>query len=400
MERSVQNCSASSQRIILLLAIAGGTAVMNVFFNQPLLVEIATSFQVSARAASSIPTFTQIGFGIGVILFVPLGDMVQRRRLLPIMLACTACGLLAAATASNLLWLSVASLFIGLTTVIHPIVVSFAAQITAPPQRGKAVGTVLSGIFTGILLSRTVGGVVAAHFGWRTVYWLAAGLMIVLAVVLSMTLPKSQSAAISYPRLMRSLPQLFIEQPVLRETVVIGAMQFGGFNAFWTTLAFLLSTPPYHYGSEVAGLFGLVGIVGATAAPLVGRLADQKGPRLTVGLSIIIIASAYVVFWLLGYALWGLIAGVILLDLGVQAGLVSNQARIYTLLPETYNSRLNTVYALFYYLGGALGSTLGAYSWSLWQWSGVCSIGLLMMVIACATYFGGYKRDSPRQKAN
>jgi predicted MFS family arabinose efflux permease len=386
MGMSVQNRSASWQRTILLLAIAGGTAVMNVFFNQPLLADIAASFHVSARAVSSIPTFTQIGFAIGVILFVPLGDMVQRRRLIPIMLAGIACGLIAAAVAPNLTWLCFASLAIGLTTVIHPIVVSFAAQITAPPQRGKAVGTVLGSIFTGMLLSRTVGGFVGAYFGWRTVYWLAAGLMIVLAVILSMLLPKSQSATISYPQLMRSLPKLFVEQPVLRQTVIIGAMQFGVFNAFWTTLVFLLSTPPYHYGSEVTGLFGLVGIVGATAAPLVGRLADKKGPRLTVGLAILIIALAYVVFWLFGYNLWGLIAGVILLDLGVQAGLVSNQARIYTLLPETYNSRLNTVYALFYYLGGALGSTLGAYGWSVWQWRGVCIVGFLMLVVAFATY--------------
>ncbi len=400
MAKSVQDHSASLQRTILLLAITGGTSVMNVFFNQPLLADIAASFQVSAKAASSIPTFTQIGFGIGVILFVPLGDMVQRHRLIPMMLAWIACGLLAAAVAPNLTWLSVASLGIGLTTVIHPIVVSFAAQIMAPQERGKAVGTVLSGIFTGMLLSRTVGGVVGAHFGWRSVYWLAAGLMIVLAVVLSMLLPKSQSATTSYPQLMRSLPKLFIEQPVLRETVIIGAMQFGVFNAFWTTLVFLLSTPPYHYGSEVAGLFGLVGIVGATAAPIVGRLADRKGPRLTVGLSIVIIALAYVVFWLLGYDLWGLIAGVILLDLGVQAGLVSNQARIYTLLPENYNSRLNTVYALFYYLGGALGSSLGAYSWNMWHWRGVCTVGLSMMIVAFATYFVGHKRDSPRQRVN
>ncbi len=228
----------------------------------------------------------------------------------------------------------------------------------------------------------------------------SAGLMIVLAVILSMLLPKSQSTTISYLQLMRSLPQLFIEQPVLRETVVIGAMQFGVFNAFWTTLVFLLSKSPDHYGSEVAGLFGLVGIVGAIAAPLVGRLADRKGSRLTVGLSIIVIALAYVIFWLLGYNLWGLIAGVIVLDLGVQAGLVSNQARIYTLLPETYNSRLNTVYAFFYYLGGALGSSLGLYSWSLWGWSGVCTVGLLMMAVASATYLVGHKRDLPHQRAN
>ena len=383
---SVQKFSESREKTILLLAIAGGAAVMNVFYNQPLLADIAESFHVSARAISSIPTFTQIGFGIGVILFVPLGDMVERRRLIPVLMAGVACALLAVALAPNLFWLSVACLLTGMTTVIHPIVLSFAAQITTPPQRGKAVGIVLSGIFTGMLLSRTASGFIGTHLGWRAIYWLAAGLMFVLAIVLALRLPKSPSAKISYLKLMRSLPRLIVEQPVLRETAVIGAMQFGVFNAFWTTLVFLLATPPYHYGSEVAGLFGLVGIVGIIAAPLVGRLADGKAPRL-IGLALIAIALAYAVFLLFGYYLWGLIAGAILLDLGVQAGLVFNQARIYTLLPETYTSRLNTIYAFFYYLGGALGSTLGAYGWSVWKWKGVCLVGFCMISIAFVAYF-------------
>ena len=383
---SVQKFSSSQQKTIWLLALAGGAGIMNVFYNQPLLAEIAESFHVSARAISSIPTFTQIGFGVGVLLFVPLGDMVERRRLIPLLMAGVACALLAVALAPNLFWLSVACLLTGLTTVIHPIVLSFAAQITAPPQRGKAVGTVLSGIFTGMLLSRTASGFIGTHLGWRAVYWLAAGLMIVLAIVLALKLPKSPSPKISYLELMRSLPRLIFKQPVLRETAIIGAMQFGAFNAFWTTLAFLLVTPPYDYGSAVAGLFGLVGIVGITAAPLLGRLTDRKGSSL-IALALMIITLAYVVFFLFGYYVWGLIAGAILLDLGVQAGLVFNQARIYTLLPETYNSRLNTIYAFFYYLGGALGSTLGAYGWSVWKWQGVCLVGFCMMSIAFVAYF-------------
>lgn len=386
------NRSASKPSTILLLAIAGGISVINVYFNQPLLADIAASFHVSPQQVSLIPACTQIGFGIGVILFVPLGDMVQRRKFIPIMLVLLAGALVAAAVAQNLTWLAIANLGIGATTVMHPIFVSFAAQISIPPQRGKAVGKVLSGVFTGILLSRTIGGFVGAHFGWQAMYWLAAGLMMCLAVVLAILLPKSPSANISYPELMLSLPKLFIQQPVLRETVIIGAMQFATFSAFWTTLIFLLSTPPYHYGSEVAGLFGLVGVVGAAAAPIAGRIADKKGPRLTVGLAIVTITLSYLCFFLIGNQLWGLIAGVILLDLGVQAGLVSNQARIYSLLPETYNSRLNTVYALFYYLGGALGSTLGAYGWSLGHWQGVCLVGFLMLGVAFIIYLRGNRK--------
>jgi predicted MFS family arabinose efflux permease len=397
----MQNRSAGRQNTIWLLAIAGGVTIMNVFYNQPLLADIARSFQVSVSSVSSIPALTQIGFGVGLLLFVPLGDMVNRQKLIVAKLILVTCALIAAAVSPSHIWLSAASLAIGLTTVVPPIVVPFAAQISAPLERGKAIGTVMSGIFFGILLSRTISGFIGATLGWRAVYWIAAMLMLVLAVVLAKLLPTNKpSSQISYPQLMQSLPQLIQQQSVLREASVTGAMLFGVFNAFWTTLVFLLSRPPYHYGSEVAGLFGLVGISGSAAAPMVGSLADKRGPRLTVGLAIAITVVAYGVFWLWGYQLWGLAVGAILLDLGVQAGMVSNQARIYTLLPETYNSRLNTIYMVSYYLGGALGSTLGAYGWSVWQWKGVCTVGLLMLVIAFAAYFGGRKHHSPRQRVN
>lgn len=249
----------------------------------------------------------------------------------------------------------------------------------------------MSGVLIGILLARTVSGFVGASFGWRAMYWIASGLMIVFAVGLAVLLPKSQpSLTMSYRQLMQSLWGLIREQPVLREASIIGAMSFGAFSAFWSTLVFFLEKPPYHYGSEVAGLFGLVGVVGAGAAPLAGRLADKKSPRITVGLAIIITTSSFFIFWLKGYQLWGLIVGVILLDLGVQAAQVSNQARIFSLLPEAY-SRLNALYIMFYFVGGAIGSFLGAYGWSRWQWNGVCGVGLLMMVVAIVTFFRGSK---------
>ena len=390
----------SSAGTIRLLAIAGGITIMNVFYNQPLLADIAGSFQVSATSVSFIPTLTQIGFGVGLLLFVPLGDMVNRQKLIVILLVLVTCALIAAAVSPSHVWLSAAHLSIGLTTVVPPIVVPFAAQIAAPKERGKAIGTVMSGIFFGILLSRTISGFIGATLGWRAMYWIASGLMLALAVLLTRLLPANKpSSQISYPQLMQSLAQLIQKQSVLREASVTGAMLFGVFNAFWTTLVFLLAKPPYHYGSEVAGLFALVGITGSAAAPIVGLLADKRGSRLTVGLAIAITTVAYGVFWLWGYKLWGLAAGAILLDLGVQAGMVSNQARIYTLLPETYNSRLNTVYMVSYYLGGALGSTLGAYGWSLWKWRGVCLVGLLMLVVAFVAYFKGRKHQYQRVKS-
>jgi predicted MFS family arabinose efflux permease len=246
----------------------------------------------------------------------------------------------------------------------------------------------MSGLLIGVLLARTVSGFIGEAFGWRAVYWMASGLMIVLAVALFILLPRSQpSFKVSYRKLMQSLPGLIRTQPVLREAAMTGAMLFGAFSCFWTTLVFLLEKPPYHYGSQVAGLFGLVGVIGAAAAPIVGRLADKRSPRLTVGLAIVISILSFLVFWLFGYQLWGLIVGVILLDLGTQAGQVANQSRIYSLEPE-FHSRLNTVYMVSYFVGGSLGSYLATYSWSVWKWSGVCAIALLMLVVAGAAHSG------------
>jgi predicted MFS family arabinose efflux permease len=372
---------------VWLLTVASGVAVANLYYNQPLLAEIGRSLNVSAQQVGYIPTLTQIGYAIGLLLIVPLGDMIERRRLLVTMFAIVACALVAAAVSPNIVWLAIASLAIGITTIVPQLIIPFVAQLAEPRERGKAVGTVISGLLLGILLARTVSGFVGAILSWQAMYWIASGLMIVFAVVLWKLLPKSQpSIAISYPRLMRSLLVLIREQPVLREAALIQAMEFGAFSAFWSTLIFLLETPPYHYGSQVAGLFGLVGAAGATAAPFIGRLADGKSPRWVVGIAIAITTSAFLVFWLFGYQLWGLIIGIILLDLGVQAAQVPNQTRVTSLVQEA-SSRANAVFVASFFFGGAFGSFVGTYAWSKWQWNGVCIVGLCMLSIAFAIYF-------------
>jgi len=268
----------------------------------------------------------------------------------------------------------------------------FAAHLAAPQERGKVVGMVASGVFIGILLARLVSGMVGASLGWRAMYWIASGLMVVIAIVLAKFLPKSRpSSTLSYGQLLRSLGELLKEQPRLGEASVTQALLFGSFNAFWTTLIFLLESPPYHYGSQAAGLFGLVGVVGASAAPVVGRLSDRKSPRLAVGLAIMIILSSWLVLWRFGYQLWGLIVGVTLLDLGLQAGHVSNQSLIFSLLPNA-RSRLNTVYGVTNFIGAALGSLIAALSWGMWQWNGVCLLGLSLSVLAFIIYLKGRKR--------
>ncbi len=379
------------RNIIWLMAITSGAAAANLYYNQPLLAAIAQSLDASTREIGLIPTLSQIGYALGNFLFVPLGDLLERRRLIVTMLTATALALGAAAVSPNITWLVVTSLIIGTTTIVPQLTVPFAAQLAPPPVRGKVVGTVMGGLLIGILLARTVSGFVGAKLGWQAMYWIASGFMLVLAFTLFHLLPKSQPAIVmSYQQLMRSMLKL-VRQPVLQEASLTGAMSFGAFSAFWSTLVFFLEQPPYRYGSDIAGLFGLIGVVGAAAAPLAGRLADKRSPRLAVVLGLSVTALSFLVFWLLGYQLWGLIIGVILLDLGVQVTTVSNQALIYR-LPEEAHSRLNALFITFYFLGGAFGSFLGTYGWNLWQWNGVCAAGFVLVIVAFAAFLIRHKR--------
>ena len=372
--------------LVWIMAIACGATVANLYYNQPLLEIMAQEFKASPHAIGFIPVLTQVGYATGILLFVPLGDLTEQRRLIVIMLGTTAGALALAAGAPTLTWLAASHFAVGLTAIAAQVIIPLATQLTPAPSRGKVVGTVMGGVLIGILLARTVSGFVGAYLGWRAMYWLASAMMLILAGTLSKVLPRHQpTLKVSYLSLMKSLVRLIRTQPILRQASVAGAMCFGAFSAFWTTLVFFLAQPPYHYASEVTGLFGLVGIVGAAAAPLVGLLADRKGPRLAVGLGLIVTLLSFAVFWLLGHQLWGLIIGVILLDFGVQSTQVSNQASIYR-LPLEMHSRLNALYIMFYFVGGAIGSFLGAYGWSHWQWNGVCGVSALMLAIALIAF--------------
>ncbi len=372
--------------LVWSMASASGATVANLYYNQPLLAVMAQSFHASTHAAGLIPMLTQIGYAVGILLFVPLGDLIERRQLIVTTLGATALALAIAAISPSMTWLIAASFAIGVTAIAAQIMVPFAAQLANPRDRGRVVGTVMSGVLIGILLARTVSGFVGATLGWRAMYWLASGAMVLLAIILFRVLPRSQpSLKVSYQRLMVSLFKL-VQQPVLQEAATIGAMSFGAFSAFWSTLVFLLVQPPYQYGSDVAGLFGLVGVIGAIAAPLVGKIADRSSPNLTVGLGISITTLSFLIFLGLEHQLWGLVVGVMLLDLGVQTTQISNQALIYS-LPLEFHSRLNALYIMFYFVGGAIGSFLAAYGWSRWQWNGVCAPSLVMLAIAFVTFF-------------
>ena len=381
-----QRVATIDKKLVWVLAVACALSVANAYYSQPLLADIARSFAVADGVVGFLATLTQLGFALGLLLLVPLGDAVERRHLVTLSLLAVTIALIATALAPSIGFLAVASFAVGLTTVVPQIIVPFAASLAAPHERGKVVGTVMSGLLIGILLARTVSGYIGAQFGWRAMYWIAAALMFLLAIVLRRMLPREQpSTSISYPQLLRSLWGLLRTEPTIREVSLFGAMAFGAFSIFWVTLSFYLQTPPYHYGSTVAGLFGLVGVVGALTASWVGKLSDRMSARTITGVMLICALLAFIAFWLAGQWLWGLIIGVILLDLGTQGAHISNQARVYSLRPEA-SSRLNTLYMVIYFLGGSLGSSLGAYGWSVARWNGVCFVGVVMLLVALMVY--------------
>jgi len=374
-------------KLIWLLTVAAGMAVANLYYNQPLLADIAHSFAISASQVGFLGTLTQLGYALGLLLLVPLGDSRARRPLIVTLLVLEAGALLANAFAPGVAWIVLTSFAVGFLTVVPQIILPFAASLADDRQRGRIVGTVLSGILTGILLARTVSGFIGAQLGWRVMYGIAAGLMLLLALVLWRALPRQpQTSSTPYLELLGSLWKIIQTEPALRPVCLFGALTFATFNIFWVTLAFFLRTPPYHFGSAVVGLFGVVGVVGIMVAPQVGRLADRTGnPRLTISLGLLIMLLAFGLFWLFGSSLWGLIVGVILLDLGSQTMLTSCQAIVQSLRPEA-RSRLNTIYMTCYFLGGAAGSALGSSGWGFGGWACVCAIGVLLLLSALVVF--------------
>ncbi len=370
------------QSLLWIMAIASGLAVANLYYNQPLLADMATSFGISRDRAGYISTFTQIGYALGMLLFVPLGDIRERRKLISTLLILVTISLLAAAVSTHIVWMYIASFAIGLTTVVPQILVPFSAQLATPEQRGKVIGTVMSGLLFGILLARTISGLIGGTWGWRWMYGIAAILMFILFLVLRRKLPHVEPLMKStYRELVISMGGLIRQYAVLREGALIGALNFASFSVFWTSLSFYLEGEPYHYSSQIAGLFGLVGVVGALGAPVVGRIADRIQPKWIIGCMITITLISFAFFGWWGGSLIGLMIGIVLLDLGVQGAQVSNQARIYA-LNDSARSRLNTVLMVSTFLGGAIGSSVSSYMWKIGGWSAVSLSGGVFMLLS------------------
>ncbi|HLH75869.1 MAG TPA: MFS transporter [Candidatus Binataceae bacterium] len=381
--------SRLSRRLVLVLAIGAATAIANLYWGQPLLAGIARTLHLSVRQASIMPTMAELGYALGLALFVPLGDIVERRRLITILLGACALFLAGIAIAPSAPMLYASSLLLGISASVVQVVVPLSAALAAPEERGEVVGIVNCVMFLGILAARILSGFIGGAWGWRAMYWLAALLNAAIALALTRLLPLSPPAQrLRYSQLMGSLKGVLAELPDLRESALLGALGFAGLQCLWGIIAFFVSHPPYHYGPRAAGLLALGGIPGALLVPVVGRIADRRSPILTTGVALMIGLSAYLFLALFGHHLLGLIVGVIILDIGVHSNHVSNQTRVYALKPEARN-RIATIYMVSYFFGGSLGTMAGANAWSLVGWTGVCGTGVMLFSLALLIFARG-----------
>jgi predicted MFS family arabinose efflux permease len=375
MREDAQLGAGISRACVLLLAVTCGAAVANLYYAQPLLHTIAESFSVSDATAGLLVTVTQAGYVIGLALLVPLGDLLERRRLIAATLLLTAATLALAAAAPSFVLFALALAVVGVTAVVAQIVVPMSSSLAAEQERGSVVGTVMSGLLIGILLARTFSGLVAQLLGWRAVFAVAAGAMLLLAAILRRALPKVPSTErLGYAALLRSVLELVKGEPLLRQRMLLGATAFGCFSVLWTAVAFLLAGGPYHFSKAAIGLFGLAGVAGAVAAPVAGRASDRGHGAVAMTGSIFVLLLSWALLALGKTSVVALIAGIAVLDLGVQAVHISNQSAVYSLHGQA-RSRLTTAYMVAYFLGGVALSAVTSALYSSGGWYAVCGLG-------------------------
>ena len=366
------------RRLTVTFAVACGLAAGNLYYAQPLLGVIGQELGTGAEKTSLVVTLTQLGYAIGLLLLVPLGDLFENRALIRRVLWLTTVALLAASWAPSFPLFGLASLTIGFTSVVAQVLVPFAAHLAAPQERGRVVGQVMSGLLIGVLLARAVAGLIAEEWGWRSVFRLSAFLLVVLNFWLGAILPRRQpTTQLNYKQLIRSLGRIFLAYEPLRRRAFYQVTMFGSFSAFWTGLTFWLSASPWNYGQGAIGRFALVGAVGALSAPWFGRQGDAgNGHRLT-GLCLLGAAAGFALT--LQGSLPAVLAGTLLLDACVQGTLVLGQQVIYQLDPEQ-RSRINTLYIASFFLGGAAASALAGWAFAHWGWPGVVALGCALPI--------------------
>ena len=390
MTKSTQGLSPA---LILLMSVATGLAVASNYYAQPLLDTIARAFDLSASSAGFIVTAAQLGYAAGLLFLVPLGDMFERRMLIVSMTLLAAGGMLITASSQSLGMMILGTALTGLFSVVAQILVPLAATLAAPEKRGKVVGTIMSGLLLGILLARTVAGLLASLGGWRTVYWVASVLMVIMALALWRGLPKlKQENHLNYPQLLASVFSLFTQDKLLRTRAILGCFTFANFSILWTSMAFLLAAPPFNYSEGVIGLFGLAGAAGALGARPAGGLADKGKSHMTTSAGLVLLLLSWAAIWYGHVSVLALIVGILVLDLTVQGVHITNQTVIYRVKPEARN-RLTAGYMTSYFIGGAAGSLISASAWQHAGWTGVCAIGAIVATLNLLVWWRGYHRQ-------
>ncbi|MGV8920607.1 MAG: MFS transporter [Pseudomonas sp.] len=378
---------ALTRGLTLLFALASGTIIGNIYYSQPLLATIADTFGYTPAQLGFLVTLTQLGYAVGLMLIIPLGDVLNRRNLIVSLVLLTTLALVAVAISPTFILFAAASLLLGLTSCVAQLVVPFAASLANDQERGRVVGTVMSGLLLGILLARTVSGTIAQLTDWRTVYWVAAGMLLLLSACLAKALPDDQREQSNwrYAELLHSLLTLMRQHPTIRLRSWYGALGFASFSVFWTGLTFLLSAAPYHFSEAKIGAFGLAGAAGALAAGYAGRMADRGHGQRASGIFGAAILLSFVFIYLGAYSLISLLFGVLLLDVGVQGMHISNQSVIYAIAPNA-RSRITTIYLTSYFIGGAVGSSAASVAYHYAGWLGVCVVGALFSSLLLGTW--------------
>ncbi|MEJ2037440.1 MAG: MFS transporter [Desulfosarcinaceae bacterium] len=368
--------------LVLLLAVATGASVASLYYAQPLLEAIRDTLGMDVAGAGLIVTASQLGYAIGLVFLVPLGDLIERRKLVVIMTIGIAVGLAGIGFSPDGPTLILLSVGVGALSAVAQVLVAFSADLAGPAERGRVVGAVMSGLLIGVLLARTVAGILAQVYGWRAVFWFAAGGMMLIALSMYRGLPlRTPNVKLGYLALIRSTTALFKNEPVLRLRSLYGAIAFGVFSALWTPLAFLLSKPPFNYSPGIIGLFGLAGIAGATASSVAGRLADRGAGRRVTFTAIFLLTASWLLIWSGRHSVLLLIAGIVLVDIGVFALQITNQSEIYRLHPEA-RSRLTSAYMSCFFAGGVIGSSASSLVYAGNGWAGVCLLGAAFGLLA------------------
>ncbi len=377
-----ENKTGLRQSLILLFAVACGLSAANLYYAQTVLGSIAKTFHSGSATVGLTVTLAQVGYALGLALLVPVGDIIARRKLVPAVLLLCAVGLVASAVAPNVGVLVAVATIVGLGSVAAQLLVPMAASLSSDHERGRVVGTVMSGLLLGILLARTISGIIAELSSWRVVYVVAAVMIATLSLVLWRQLPpEHERVRVRYGALLRSTVTFFMNEPFLRRRSLFGALGFCIFSIFWTTMAFLLSGAPYHYNDLTIGLFGLVGAAWALCANFAGRWADRHWTKPTTLVFSLLLPVSFLPIWLGRDNLSMLILGIVLMDIGVQGLQVTNQSLIYRLAPHA-RSRINSSYMVCYFVGGAIGSYLGSLVYEHDKWAGVSVAGAVVGAIA------------------